>query len=74
MITKLVWRRDFFRKGERLLVKCDITQIWVFVHITGYNSACIGDMSQNLVPVWGFRGHQQFMVIGSLPHVARTEK
>ena len=40
-----------------------VTQIWVFAHKTGYNSAGIGDMSQVRVPKWVFEVSQFHGVI-----------
>jgi len=48
-----------------------IAQIWVFPQKIGYNSACIGDMSQVLVSKWVFLRRTSFMSrlvqIGSRP-------
>jgi len=35
---------------------CHGNRNWVFEHKIGYNSACMGDMSQILVPTVGFQG------------------
>ena len=32
-----------------------VTKIWVFEHKIGYNSSCVADTSQILVPTGGFR-------------------
>jgi len=61
-MTVLNWPTSKFWRSANLILSLKltydrppvamVTKIWLLEHKIGYNSACIGDTSQILVPSW----------------------